>query len=269
MELRYKNFAIIYNSGKDGAQAIAESLMEILKKLGARAQIYQNIPATLSGHDIISTIGGDGTLLKCVPAALTGQIPVVGVNIGKLGYLTSIDKSSLQESLPKIAYGEFTATPRMVLKAVFPDGSTQYALNDIVIKSAEYRLAELKLLADGQFATQYDCDGLIFSTPTGSTAYNLSAGGPLVHFKTDAIVVTPICAHSLTNRSLVFNSRSTLRVEPGDKPRAIHVNVDGRPVAESRDCLPIQIRQATRKLMILEDSSRTPFDTLREKLGWK
>ena len=269
MPALFRNFAIVYNSGKQEAFAVAGRLRAVLKKLGVQSKIYKSPPASFRGHDIAATIGGDGTLLCCVPAALSAQIPLVGVNTGNLGYLTSVDKNQLRESFLKILKGGFSAVPRMVLKATFPTGRAQYALNDLVIKSAEYRMAQLRLSVDGERVTEYGCDGLIFSTPTGSTAYNLSAGGPLLHFKTDAIVVTPICAHSLTNRSLVFNSRSKLKVGIGDSPCGIHINADGRTVCEGSDFLPLQIRQATRKLVTLEDPKRGSFETLREKLGWK
>jgi NAD+ kinase len=269
MENRFKNFAIVHNPTKPDTLKVAEKLRGILEKLGAKAKVYKTAPNNFKGHDAAAAIGGDGTLLGCVAAALTSQIPLVGVNMGKLGYLASVDKNHLEASFKKVLKGEYIPTPRMVLKTTFPDGQIYYSLNDLVIKSAEYRLAELKVSADGERVTEYEGDGLIFSTPTGSTAYNLSAGGPILQIKTESIVVTPICAHTLTNRSVVFNSRSRLRVELGHTLCAVHINVDGRAVAESRSCLPLTVRQATRKLVTLEDPRRGSFETLRAKLGWR
>jgi len=269
MEPLFRNFALVCKPARPETASVASQIQEILRKFGAQSRVYEGCPESLTGHDIVVPIGGDGTFLRCVPTALASKLPLVGVNMGRLGYLVSISKDNLQENLSKVIHGEYTPTHRMVLKATLSNGEARYALNELAIKSAEYRLASLKLSADNESITRYDCDGLILSTPTGSTAYNLSAGGPLLHLKTDAIVVTPICAHSLTNRSLVFNSRSYLRVEPGDKPSRIHINADGHTIAEGDNCLPVQIRQATRKLVILEDPARASFDTLREKLDWK
>lgn len=269
MSVAYKNFAIIYNPAKPHTQAVAERLEGILQKLGAKAAIYTTPLEDLGNHDAAASVGGDGTLLGCVPAALSSQIPLIGVNMGRLGYLTTIGKDELKECFMRILSGEYMASPRMVLKVTMSDGSVYYALNDLVIKSAEYRLADLEVSVDDELVTEYDCDGLIFATPTGSTAYNLSAGGPIVHLRAEGIVMSPICAHTLTNRSVIFNSHSRLGVNFGATPCQVHINVDGRAVAESRECLPLQVRQATRKLMILEDPRRGPFETLRQKLGWR
>ncbi len=260
----FKNWAIVFNPAKTGAAERAQKLAGILKALGATGKLLKSGVKTLAGYDAAATVGGDGTLLSCVGAALTAKIPLVGVNAGHLGYLTGVTAGSIEADFTQILAGKWRPVERMVLKATCPDGSAHYALNDVVVKSAEYRMATLKVSVDGEHVTNCNCDGLIFSTPTGSTAYNLSAGGPILHRELQGLVMTPICAHSLTNRSVVFSSKSRVRVEALEG--RVLVSIDGRSTQQA--CLPVEVRQATRRLLTLENPGRGAFETMREKLGW-
>jgi len=174
----------------------------------------------------------------------------------------------MEESFKDILAGKYTTLPRSILELQLPDGTRHLALNDVVVKSAEYRLADLRVSVDDELVTEYPCDGLIFSTPTGATAYNLSAGGPLVHLKVDGIVMTPICAHTLTERSFVFSGKSVLKIEHGKRHNAVHINADGKTICEGQQHLPILVREAAEKLMTLENPKNGQFEVLRRKLGW-
>lgn len=265
---KYTHWAIVYNATKPSALETAQRLQTALKHFGAAGEIFDGPPANFARVDAVATIGGDGTILGCVPAALQAGVPVVGVNLGKLGYLASVDRNSLEESFEKIVKGEFREVERSILQLELYDGQQHLALNDIVIKSSEYRLAEMKVTVDGEFVSEYHGDGLIFATPTGATAYNLSAGGPIMHLSTEGIVMTPICPHTLTARSVVFGCDSVLRVEPGRRHAGVHITVDGRNAFEGSSLKPIAITQSKEKLITLENPKNGQFEILRKKLGW-
>jgi NAD+ kinase len=264
-----KHWAIVYNPTKPGTEAVAARILKALEGLQASGQIHAGAPDSLRGYNAAITIGGDGTMLHCAEQALEANVPLAGVNMGTLGYMTGIGVDEVEESMRRIFAGEFLSLERMALRLDFPDGTVRHALNDLVLKSADFRLTELRVSVDGEYVTEYPCDGLIFATPTGSTAYNLSAGGPIVHTSASGIIMTPICAHTLTNRSIIFNERSTLTVERCEEKTSIHINVDGRTTAEGTGCLPVRISSAQRRLTTLEDPRRGGFATLRQKLNWQ
>lgn len=262
-----KKWAIVYNPTKDGTQAVADQFAEILKANGASADVTAGPIDSLEGYDMGASVGGDGTLLGLVEPALKAAVPLVGINMGKLGYLTSLSTQTLELDTKRILAGEFSPLERSVIEVSFPDGTKRKALNDLVIKSAEFRLAELSVRVDGELVTQYGCDGIIFATATGSTAYNLSAGGPILHQGARGIVMTPICAHTLTNRSVLFDPKSTLEVRSHEG--SVHINVDGRTCAQGCDCMPLTLKSAATGLITLEDPNRGHFATLRQKLSWR
>jgi len=264
-----KKWAIVYNPNKQGTQEVAQQMADILQTMGAQAELLPGPVSKLEGFEIAASVGGDGTLLGMVSAALAANIPVVGVNMGKLGYLACLRTEDLPDQLRRIMAGEFRNLERCTLEVEFPNGHKEYALNDLVIKSAEFRLAELSVEVDGEWITQYDCDGLIVATATGSTAYNLSAGGPILHQGAQSIVLTPICAHSLTNRSLLFDHSSTLTIENASPTSKVQVSVDGRAYPDCSGCIPIKVRAACKSLTTFEDPQRGAFATLRQKLSWK
>jgi len=267
VKLKLKKWAIVYNPTKTGTKAVATHLAKILKAEGVKSEVMEGPVKSLKGYDIGASVGGDGTLLGLVEAALAAKVPLVGVNMGKLGYLACVAKENLERDTKRILSGEFLPLERCIIEATFPDGAKHHALNDVVIKSADFRLAELKVRVDDEFVTEYSCDGLIFATATGSTAYNLSAGGPILHQGAKGVVMTPICAHTLTNRSVLFDPASVLTVEGGQTN--VHINIDGRATAMGRSCMPIKIQACTHSLVTLEDPKRGHFATLRQKLNWK
>jgi NAD+ kinase len=230
--------------------------------------------AELPRHvDLVVVLGGDGTLLAV--ARLIGHldIPLLGVNLGGLGFLTATTLEALYPTLETVLRGEYQAEARMLLRArLLRDGVTvaEYlALNDVVIaKGALGRLIDLDVGMDGQPMTAYRADGLIIATPTGSTAYNLSAAGPILFPTMDALVLTPICSHALTNRPIALPGTAALAVTLlTDSPDVI-LSVDGQAgsAVTARDVLAVE--RAPARIRLIRDPQKTYFQVLRTKLKW-
>ena len=233
-------------------------------------------PALVGQVDLIVVLGGDGTLLSvagCI-AAGDADVPILGVNFGSLGFLTEATLPELYPSLEAALSGRARVEPRMMLRATTLRGGTalpeQLALNDVVItKSARARMTDLSVSVGEEFVTRVKADGLIVATPTGSTAYNLSAGGPIVQPVVDAIVLTPIAPHMLTNRPIVIPSSSLVRVQPLMTERdELYVTFDGQAGYELRVGDEVRIQCAERRVLLLRPSTRSYFEVLRQKLKW-
>ncbi len=224
--------------------------------------------------DLVLVLGGDGTLLAMANriAAAERDIPILGVNFGSLGFLTEITRPELFASLQAVIGGEATHDERMMLRAtVAGDPQPLIALNDVVFtRTALSRMVDVSVWVGDQFLTTVKADGLIVASPTGSTAYNLSAGGPIVHPAMDALVITPIAPHALTNRPIVIPAERDVRVvatgtNAGDE---IYVTFDGQtgfPLGPDR---AVTISRAPRALRLVRASNRSYFEVLRQKLRW-
>lgn len=223
--------------------------------------------------DMILVFGGDGTMLRVAREIAGSQTPMLGINIGGLGFLTAVPSSGLPEALRHIWNGEFKFEPRALIEAdIRADGRPmrQSALNDFVIsRSVASRLIELHVSVNGELLTRYRCDGLIFSSPTGSTAYSLAAGGAVVYPTAEVFQLTPICAHTLSNRSLVLPLDSEISVKVVNPKPSTVLSADGELVTElsAGDELTIRRGRRTVRLMHLEGSSF--FEALRVKLHWR
>ncbi|MES2553921.1 MAG: NAD(+)/NADH kinase, partial [Pseudomonadota bacterium] len=176
-----------------------------------------HIDSIAANADLVIVLGGDGTMLSAARALLDSKIPLVGVNRGRFGFLTDVNSESMLEAMDGILQGEFNIEQRILLTAsILRDGkiiSEGCALNDVVVtKTGMSRLIELEVFIDGQFVHKQRSDGLILSTPTGTTAYSLSAGGPILHPTLDAIALVPICPHTLSNRPIAINSASKVEI---------------------------------------------------------
>jgi NAD+ kinase len=226
--------------------------------------------------DLIVLLGGDGTLIGMARriARAAADVPIAGVNFGSLGFLTEITLDELYATLEAVLAGTAEIEERMMLHAHTVRGgglfTDEIVLNDVVItKAALSRIIELSVSVDDQHVMRVRADGLIVATPTGSTAYNLAAGGPVVHPVVDAVLLTPIAPHMLTNRPLVVSGPSQIRVEPdmngGDE---VFVTFDGQSGHALQPGDAITIRRAERPLRLVRSSSRTYFDVLRQKLKW-
>jgi NAD+ kinase len=229
-----------------------------------------------SAVDAIVTFGGDGTLLDAagVVAQAGFDTPVIGINLGRLGFLTEASRGDLVATLAALVEGRTSTETRAMLTGRIRRGSQiaaeRFALNDIVVtRGALARMIEIDVAVDGQSVCDVKADGLIVATATGSTAYNLSAGGPIVHPGVDAFVLTPIAPHTLTHRPLVLPATVRLVLRPDiDAQSEIVITFDGQSSFKLEPGDVIEIERAPRTVHLLRTSPRTHFDMLREKLQW-
>jgi NAD+ kinase len=226
--------------------------------------------------DLVVILGGDGTLIGMAGriAQAGVQVPILGVNFGSLGFLTEIQLPELYESLEAVLDGDAEIEERMMLRArtlrdaaVFAD---RLVVNDVVItKAALSRIIDLSVAIGDQLVMQVRADGLIVATPTGSSAYNLAAGGPIVHPSVDALLLTPIAPHMLTNRPVVLTGSSEVRVEPiMNGAEEVYVTFDGQSGHPLQADDVIEITKAKLTLRLVRASQRNYFDVLRQKLKW-
>ena len=227
--------------------------------------------------DLVVVLGGDGTLISMgARIAETGaNIPIVGVNFGSLGFLTEITLPEMYEALESVLDGSARIDERMMLRSQTIRGgqlfANQLALNDIVItKGALSRIIDLAVTIGDQPMMRVRADGLIIASPTGSTAYNLAAGGPIVHPELDALVLTPIAPHMLTNRPIVIPAGAAVRVQPAAESSAeeVFVTIDGQSGHPLEPNDVIVVERAEQRLRLVRAAARTYFEVLREKLKW-
>lgn len=225
--------------------------------------------------DILIILGGDGTLLHIAAEAARYSIPVIGINLGHLGFLTELTEKEAEEALERIISGAILIENRLMLKArLLQNGAEQghrYALNDVVInKNSLDRILHLSAQADEEFITTYKADGLIISTPTGSTAYNLSAGGPLVYPGLSSILVTPICPFMLSSRPILLpsNRTITIRFETQDSTENANIIIDGQASWSMHKDDILEIRAAEHPLRLIVSPHKDYFAILRNKLRW-
>ncbi|HWC95771.1 MAG TPA: NAD(+)/NADH kinase [Candidatus Sulfopaludibacter sp.] len=273
---------------KPNSDEAADLVPELLKWLDARgiairmdddtaayAGGRQGIPRTdvPEGCDLIIVLGGDGTLLSAARAIGKREIPLFPVNLGGLGFLTAITIDDIYEELQRAFRGENRIAKRKFLSTeVVRDGETiaSYdALNDAVLtKSALARMIDLETHVDEQFVCTYKADGLIIATPTGSTAYSLSAGGPIIFPSVPAICLTPICPHMLTNRPVLVPETSVIRILSHGPDESVYLTIDGQVGNPIRDGDTIVCRSSAHSLRLVRPPHMMFFDVLRQKLKW-
>ncbi|MHC4559205.1 MAG: NAD(+)/NADH kinase [Planctomycetota bacterium] len=228
--------------------------------------------------DFAIVFGGDGSIISTARNVSRASVPVIGVNVGKLGFLAEFSVSELKDFFPQIAKGKVPIDKRMMLNCrVFSDGRDSKraekfrsaAINDVCITAGPpFRTIELKILVDGQPLAGCVSDGLIISTPTGSTAYNLSAGGPILSPKIEAIVITPICPHSLSFRPIVINAGSTVEVLGIRVNEGTTVSIDGQVSSRLSIDEVVRVERHTNDFLIVNNPLRSQWDTLATKLSW-
>ncbi len=267
-----ETITFVVNASKPGAGTVAESLAQVARERGVDVRVTQDYPLArdaLAGRDLCCAIGGDGTLLGVLEAALASGAAVLGINLGKLGFLATFTEAEAADDLPRLIAGNYAIFERTVLECRTPGGMRATALNDVVIKETEGRgLVRLRVFAGANRVSEYHCDGLIFSTPTGSTAYNLSAGGPIVDPGVNAIAMTPICPHTFGNRSVIFNKDTVIRVETGEPGPCPRISVDGRVCFGTGDLFPLEIRVSDRRFRLMQNPDHSHFAIVRDKLKW-
>jgi NAD+ kinase len=222
--------------------------------------------------DLVIAIGGDGTLLHAARNVAARDVPLVGINRGRLGFLTDVSPEHMLETLDAILAGDFLAERRLMLAARLADHATTslFALNDVVLQKGDTgRLLDFTTEVDGVYVNTHRGDGLIVATPTGSTAYALSCGGPIIQPNVDALVMVPICPHTLSDRPLVLPSTSSIRVtldNAGDSEA--HVVCDGEPLARMSRADVLTISLAKQSVTLLHPRDYNYYELLRSKLNW-
>lgn len=278
---------IIANPHKQGSQRTLEMLVAALEARGLSVVIERETariagrPPGLEGRelaaaaDVVAVIGGDGTMLHAMAMLGGGGKPMAGINIGNLGFLTSCTDGEIEEFAEALIGGEFTTCGRTLLEARVSrrDGSEMVfiALNEAVLARGQTgRLVALQATIDGEVLNRYRADGLIVASPTGSTAYSLSAGGPLISPAARVFVITPICPHTLSQRSLVVGDDVEIELtpeEPSDGPMLF--TVDGRDCVEIGPGDRVRVRKAAERLNLLRLEGRSFYAALRQKLNWR
>ena len=223
--------------------------------------------------DFILTLGGDGTILSLARAVGDRGTPILGIHLGKLGFLAEVVLEDMFPRLDAVTAGDYNLQKRMVIKCIVKNGNEPqifYALNDIVVdRGKSHRLLNCELLANDDFVAKYNADGLIVATPTGSTAYSLASGGPIVMPTFGSMVVTPICPHTLTLRPIVFPDDQILEISfPEDGEKDMALVVDGQVNEYLKSIAKVVIQKAPYKINMVNFTDSNYFNTLRTKLGW-
>ena len=265
--LSFKNISVVYNEDVKESLAVAKQTQNILLSYD-----LDSVVTPSSQYDplasLVITIGGDGTLLKAARFYAPKNVPIFGINLGRLGFLAQANIDEIEAMIKKLVKQEYRIESRMMLSAY---GDNVLALNDIVIKGDTFsRTSKLFLYINGKVVCDYLADGIIISTPTGSTAYTLSAGGPVMVPGLDAIVIVPICAHTLTARPLVIPADEEIKITSCNTCSRLKMSADGQDTIDisSDDCVVIKKSTTQAKLVILEKDGNDFYAILREKLQW-
>jgi NAD+ kinase len=268
MQERLKDLATLL--AEQGCEVFVESATA--SHLGLAAYPVKKVEEFSGSIDLAVVLGGDGTMLGIGRQLAGSNVPLVGINMGRLGYMTDIPIQNVQTVLPQILAGEYEADSRTLLDAVVMRNGKQInqalALNDVVVnRSGISGMVELAVRVNGSFMYNQRSDGLIVSTPTGSTAYALSAGGPILHPRVAGILLAPIAPHSLSNRPIVLPQDIVVSIEVVDG-REVIVNFDMQSQTELKSGDVIEVRQSEKTITLLHPRSHSDYKTLREKLHW-
>lgn len=284
-----KKFALLTNYSKDKRLVYTRMIKTYITENGGSYWIPRYISEPDKDGDqrydfsdmpedieCVLVLGGDGTLLQAARELLQRHIPLLGINLGTLGFLTSAEKSELPKCLDSVLDDSCSIDERMMLEGVAYHGSEKIqmniALNDVIIARAGFsRLVELKIYVNSELLSIYNADGIIVSTPTGSTGYSLSAGGPIIFPQTDVIVITPICPHSLQARSLVVSGEDRIMIEIGRRRKTqkeeAMVTFDGRSAQELETGDRIEIYKAQETTQLIRLKGRSFYQVLQNKIG--
>jgi len=281
-----KRIGIISKPKKAEIREIVPPLIEWLRERQIEVFLDKETAAILESHaravprnemaaqvELLIVLGGDGTLLATARALNRKTVPILAVNLGGLGFLTVISKEDIYATLEQVLEGKARIERRVQLEGELVRAdeiiSSFLALNDVVLnKGAIARIIDFDVLVDGGFMSTYKADGLIVSTPTGSTAYSLAAGGPIIAPSVSAILVTPICAHTLTNRPLVLPDTAQIEISVKSQREAAYLTVDGQVGLAAHSDDTVRLRKASSYVEIIQPISMNYFEILREKLKW-
>jgi len=281
----WKRIGICIKTGQGGMAPVLEAVLQAARESGLDAVLESEAAAQVAGADghpieevadladLLVVLGGDGTVLRAARAIGSRAVPLVGINLGRLGFLADIPASDAGTTLRRLLGGEYALQERARLEVVTWEGDREVesglALNDAVFgKGPEVaRLIDIETRVDGHWIGTYRADGLVVSTPTGSTGYNLSAGGPILDPQVDAVILTPICPHTLSVRPLVLRDRSTVEVRLRVEDH-VQLTLDGQVRRTLRPGEIVRITRSAHSLQFLTLPDRDHFETVRTKLGW-
>jgi len=280
-----KKNGLIAHTGQPGVAKLIHGVLEELNRFSMSILIEKET-AAIAGRrsdftiaqlgaeaDLLVVLGGDGTILNVAGELRETIKPIFGINVGSLGFLTCSNSSGYKEAIECIAKGRIAFSERTLLDVTVRGAAKSetrvIALNDAVLSRGELsRLIRLQTRVDGEPLTEFNADGLIVATPTGSTAYSLSAGGPILSPQSGVLVITPICPHVLTNRSIIVADDSTIEVEPNEPDYPVYLTVDGREPLPLATGDVVRIRKATKTLPLAALPEVSFFSVVRQKLKW-
>jgi NAD+ kinase len=283
--MRPKTIGLIAHTGKPGVAELTGTIAAELERANFRV-LLEEATAKLAGlpdgraaaalgleADLLVVLGGDGTILHLVGQLGENIKPVFGINMGALGFLTCSSSNAYAEAVECIAAGKMVFSERTLLdvavKMPAGESSRMIALNDVVLSRGEVsRLVRLKTTVNGETLTEFNADGLIVATPTGSTAYSLSAGGPILAPESGAFVITPICPHVLTNRSIIVDEDAVIGIEVTEREYPVFLTVDGREPLRIGTGTAVEIRKSNRVLPLASLPGVSFFGVVRQKLKW-
>ena len=282
-----KSYIIMTNRPKDPSLAVTERIRAFLEERGARVSVFADnedasrlgLAADTDGAaSCMIVLGGDGTMLRAAKETAFSRIPLLGVNLGTMGYLAEVEVASLEEALERLLRKDYRVEERMMLSGSVRrgDGSRETAqldaLNDVTVtRCGPMQVVPLRIWVNGQLLAGYGADGIVIATPTGSTGYNLSAGGPIVEPEAGLILLTPICPHTLNPRSVVLCDRDVVEVEIGRKPsgdiQEVEVSFDGSFLTRLRSGDRVRVKKSERTTSIIRLSEPAFLERLHRKMS--
>lgn len=272
------HYFIVTNDGKDTDHRVTYQVKQLLENAGKKCTLCQKdenkkivINSIPEDIDCAIVIGGDGSLIEVARVLQGRELPILGINMGTLGYLTEVEVSHIEDAVNQCLKEDYIVEKRMMLEGIFEDGVKDVALNDIVVsRKGELRIVHFRLYVNGELLSSYEADGVIVSTPTGSTAYNLSAGGPIVEPTAEMFVITPICSHALNTSSIVLSAEDEIVIEIGEgrngMTQEVLVAFDGADTVTLKTGDKLMIRRSDAATKIMKLSKVSFLEILRRKM---
>lgn len=266
-----KKLGIYVNNKKENAIKVTEQILSIADTLGFECKVLSGSPKEneklefAQDVDGIIVLGGDGTILRIASATAKANKPLLAVNLGHLGFLTEIEVKDLKNALKKVCKGDYKIEERMML-ACFADGKELLALNDVCLQRASgKKLLNLDVYAGEEFVDSFSADGVLVSSPTGSTAYSLSAGGPIISPKVSVLLMTPVCAHTLRARPIIFKDDEQLKFVANDEV-GFSVVLDGNDISNLKGVKKIEVSRSSVSVKLITFAEKRFFTRLNSKL---
>lgn len=285
--MRPQTVGLIAHTGKAGAPELIRAVTAEFARFRLTVLVEKTTAALVGEHstydvrdlsravDLLVVLGGDGTILNAVAQLEDDIKPIFGINIGSLGFLTCAASTAYKEAVKHIAAGAIELSERALLDIYLdPEGpearEVLRCLNDVVFSRGQIsRLIRLEVRVNGETLTEFNADGLIIATPTGSTAYSLSAGGPILAPESGSLVITPICPHTLTNRSIIVDESAVVEVEATEQDHPVFLTVDGREPVRVETGSVVTVRKAAKRLPLAALPGVSFFSVVRQKLKWR